>query len=250
MKKLYFGMIVILLFVAAQSTNAQEEKKQLWYCAEEVVHPEHINEYWKLSKELAELCKSEGTEYKFYAWTTGDFKYQYWHPINSLNDIEKHEKEWNEILEKFGDDKVERWLNTIKSTHSRTITEYSNLSIVPENPRVEADSVNYMEFQEYYIIPGKGEEFERIMKKAVDYFKSEGHNDVWRVASGGLGYDGPVYIGWTFDKNQSEFLKRDEEFSKKYADFFKEFNKDFVKILRTVEKNDSWYLRDLSYFGN
>ncbi len=250
MRKLYFGMIVILLFVAAQSTNAQEEKKQLWYCAEEVVHPEHINEYWELSKELAELCKSEGTEYKFYAWTTGDFKYQYWHPINSLNDIDKHEKEWDDILAKFGKDKAENWQKTIKSTHSRTITEYSSMSIMPENPRVEQDSVNYMEFQEFYIIPGKQKEFERIMTEAVNHLKSEGHNDTWRVASGDLGYDGPVYIGWSFDKNQSEFLKHDEIFSKKHEDFFKELNKEIIKTLRTVEKKDSWFLRDLSYYGN
>jgi len=250
MKKLYLGLIVILLFVAIHTTNAQDEKKQLWYCFEEVVHPEHINDYWELSKELAQLCKDEESKYEFYAWTTGDFKYQYWHPINSLNEIDALEAEWDRVLGKFGEEKLAKWQKTMKSNHSRTITEYSSLSIVPENPRVERDSVNYMEFQEFYIVPGKQKDFEKMMKKAVDHLRSEGHNDIWRVAKGGLGYDGPVYIGWSFDKNQTEYLKHDEEFSKKYAEFFKELNKEFVKILRTIEKKDSWYLRDLSYSKN
>lgn len=250
MKKLYIGIIIAVIFIAINTTNAQEKEKQLWYCFEEVVHPEHISEYWELSKELADLCKSEQTDFWFYAWTTGDFKYQYWHPINSLNDIDKIEEEWNKVLTNFGKNKVESWQKTIKSTHSRTITEYSALSIIPENPRVEQDSVNYMEFQEFYLKPGTQQEFKRIMKKAVDHLKSEGHNDVWRVASGDLGYDGPVFIGWSFDKSQTEYLKHDELFSKKHKEFFDELNKDFVKILRAIEKKDSWFLRDLSYFDN
>ncbi|WP_167618086.1 hypothetical protein [Maribellus sediminis] len=250
MKKLYLGFIVILLFIAINSANAQENEKQLWYCWEEVVHPTLINEYWELSKELSELCKSEGYSYAFYAWTSGNFKYQYWHPINSLSDIDKLEAEWDKIMAKFGAEKTEKWIKTIKSTNSRTITEISDLSFYPANPRVVMDSVNYMEFQEFYIIPGKGKEFEKMMKKAVAHIKSEGHSDSWHVASGGLGYNGPVYIGWAFDKNKKEYIINDEIFSKKYGDFFKEFNKDFVKILRSVERKEAWFARDLSYFGN
>lgn len=250
MKKLYLGIVVILLFLTINSANAQEKEKQLWYCWEEVVHPALINEYWELSKELTELCKSENYSYAFYAWTSGDFKYQYWHPINSLNDIDKLEAEWDEILKKFGSEKTEKWINTIKSTHSRTITEITNLSIYPEAPRVPMDSANYMEFQEFYIIPGKTGEFEKMIKKGVEYLSSKDHKDSWHLAAGGLGYDGPVYIGWTFDKNRKEFLLNDEINSKKYDDFFKEFNNDLVKLFRSYERKDAWFARDLSYFRN
>ncbi|WP_321375261.1 hypothetical protein [uncultured Draconibacterium sp.] len=250
MKRIGLGLIVILLVCTMHTTQAQENSKQLWYCWEEEVHPEHINEYWEYSKELAQLCKDENSKFEFHAWTTGDFKYQYWHPINSLADIDELENEWSKILEKFGEEKTEKWVKTIKSNYSKTITEYSALSLIPEVNRIPMDSVNYMGFQEFYVIPGKQQEFRQIMKKAVDYMKSEGHNDMWRVASGELGYNGPVYIGWSYGKNQVEYLQYDNEFSKKYEKFFEDLNKDFVKVLRTVKSYDSWYLRDLSYSKN
>ena len=80
--------------------------------------------------------------------------------------------------------------------------------------------------------------------------KLEGHNDTWRVASGELGYNEPVYIGWSYEKNQIEYLEYDEEFSEKDKDFFENFNKDFLEVLRTVKTHNSWDLRDLTYSKN
>ena len=156
MKLLQLGLLLlILVFVCTQHTTAQENEKQLWYCWEEVVHPQHIEAYFELGKELAELCKEEGAKYTFYAWSTGDFKYQYYHPIKSLNDIEDVGKEWDKILDKFGKEKTAQWLKTLKSNNSRIITEHSGLSIKPDNPRLTREDSKFMQFQEFYIaFPG------------------------------------------------------------------------------------------------
>lgn len=250
MKKFYIGFVVILFFVAINTSIAQEENKtQLWYCWEEVVHPEHVYEFFEANKEFAKICKEIDYASTYYAWTTGNFKYQFWHPINSLNDIEKIENDWKRVLEKYGKEKYAAYQKMIKSYHTRTATELAKLSLLPQNPRLPMDSINYMEFQEFYIVPGKEAEFARVMKKAVDYLKADGHNNPWRVARAELGYNGPMYIGWSVDKSKTDFMINDKKFGEKYGDYFKELNKEFLKTISSVKKGDSWFMRDISYIS-
>lgn len=249
MKKLYLGIVMILMFVVIQTSNAQENSTQLWYCWEEEVHPEHVYEFMEANKELAKICKEINYGSTYFAWTTGDFKYQFWHPIGSLSDIDKLESEWNRVVEKYGEEKYVAYQKLIKSYHTRTATEIMGLGFYPENPRVESDSVNYMQFQEFYVIPGKGKEFNKYMKEAVSYLKDNGHNDPWHVARGDLGYEGPVFIGWSFDKSKSSYTIQDEKFGKKYGEYFNEFNKKFVKTIRKIEPGEAWHIRDISYIS-
>ena len=62
MKKHYYAaflMAALLLFPALQ-LDAQEEKNEyLWYCWEETVTPDMLDEYLDLSKEVMLLFKEE-----------------------------------------------------------------------------------------------------------------------------------------------------------------------------------------------
>lgn len=249
MKKLFLGIVMILMFVLIQTSNAQENQTQLWYCWEEEVHPNHVYEFMEANKELAKICKEINYGSTYYAWTTGDFKYQFWHPINSLADIDKVEAEWKRVIERYGKEKDAAYQKMIKSYHSKTATEIMGLGHYPANPRVAGEDVKYMEFQEFYIVPGKEAEFGKLMKEAIAYLKENGYNDTWHVASGGLGYNGPVYIGWSVDSSKANYMANDEEFGKKYGEYFQEFNKKFVKTFRTAQRSDAWYLEDISYIS-
>ena len=247
MKRITQGLIVFLLLISFISVQAQDEKqKQLWYCWEETVHPEHIEAYFAANGELVQLCKDEGFDFYFYTWTTGDFKYQWWHPIESLGEIEKVEAAWDKIFEKYGKEKTAAFQKTLKSHYSKTITQRYDWGIHPENPRLIRDSVNYMEFQEFYVIPGKEAAFGKTMKKAVDYLISKGHNDTWNMARGELGYEGPVYIGWSFGKNKADFVEQDQKFGEEHSDFFKELNSEFLENVRTINRTEGWFIKNLS----
>ncbi len=247
MKKLYMGLAIILLLVAIQATNAQEKELQLWYCWEEEVHPERVYEYIEANKELARICKEINYGSTYFAWTSGDFKYQYWHPVNSLADIDKLEAEWKKVTEKYGKDNMENYKTMIVSYQTKTATEIMALGHYPENPRVSGDSIKYMEFQEFYIVPGKQKEFGNLMKEAVAYLKDHKYADTWHVAHAGFGYEGPMYMGWSFDSSKSNYIINDEKLSKEHGKYFQEFNKKFLKTLRTIKRGEAWYMKDISY---
>lgn len=250
MKKLIV-LLFPLIFALIQNVSAQEESsKQLWYCWEETVNPGMINEYIDMNKKLIEICKEEEFKFSFHAFTTGDLKYQWYHPINSLADIDAIEKEWDRIMEKFGNENAQAFQKTLMSTNSYTFSERHNLSFIPETPRMSMDSMKYMRLQEFYVIPGKGKEITDIIKEANEFLKSKKYNDAWYMATGEIGLEGPVFIGWSFGTSMEDYWNQDKLFNEKYGEDFKVFNERFIKCLKSVVNKDSWYLQDLSYINN
>lgn len=249
MKKFTFGLIVIVFLSSTFSVVAQNTK-QLWYCWEETVNPQMIEKYFELNKELVQLCKDGNYNYTFHAWTSGDLKYQFYHPINSLSDIDELEAGWMKIFSKLSAEKQDEYSKTVVSNHSFTFTEKYDLSYLPENPRFVMDSVKYMKIQEIHIIAGKEQEIEATVKDANKLLKSKNHNDAWHMATGGIGLEGPVYIGWSFGTSQLDYIETDNNFNEKFGEEFKELNKRFISCVRAFESRDSWLIRDLSYIAN
>lgn len=250
MKK-YVGLMIILVFVTILPGLAQEEKsEQLWYCWEEIVKPELVSDYFDLNKKLVEICKEENFKFTFHTFTSGDFKYRWYHPINSLGDIDEVEKEWDRIMEKFGSDNLATFQNTLLSHNSFTLTEKSELSFIPEEPRFSIDSIKYMRIQEFYVIPGREKEVEKVVHEANIFLKSKNYNDAWHMGIGEIGFNGPVFIGWSFATSMKDYLEQDEIFSEQFSDDFKEYNERFRNCLRQIVNKEAWYIRDLSFVNN
>ncbi|MGD9328697.1 MAG: hypothetical protein PVH48_06985 [Cyclobacteriaceae bacterium] len=247
MKKLTALFVVFVLFSIGFIVNAQEEEDQIFYCYEEIVSPDRLEDYWELAKEIVELCKENQFPYTFYAWTTGDFKYQLWTPIKTLDDIDKMNEAWVKLLEGWDQEKLNKFRKTKITNYSFTMNIKNELNYQPENSRLAEGEGKFVYWQEYYLFPGVEEEAEALAKEAVEILKSKNHDNGWNFGYGGLGYESPCMIVWIYGKDRHDYWEQDKKFNDMYPEVFKEINSKFIPLIRTKKSKDMWYLEELSY---
>ena len=246
-KTILIALIVLGLYIP--NINAQdEEKEELWYCWEETVKPEKIDEYLELSIEFIELCKQNEFPFAFFTWSAKPFTYELWTPISSFSDIEKINDAWDKIVEKLGAKKHAAFQNTKICNRRFTCTIRNELSYNPKNPDYARNEFNYAKWIEVYIKDGKQKEFE----EAVKWFNKErASNDYgsWVFyATGEFGYESPCYIVMIGNKNLLDFLQANKEINEKMNDEWKEYMNKIRPLMRKPSKNYDWYLLSgLSY---
>ena len=247
MKKLTALFVVLVLFSIGYVLQAQEDDDQIFYCYEEMVSPDHLDTYWELAKEIVDLCKEKQFPYTFYTWTTGDFKYQLWTPIKSLDDIDKMNETWTELLESWDQEKLSKFRKTKITNYSFTVNTKGELNYEPENSRIAEGEGNFVYWQEFYLFPGAEEEAEALVKEAVDILKSKNHDNAWYFGYGNLGYESPCMIAWVYGKDRHDYWEQDKKFNDMHEGVFKEINNKFIPLIRTKKSKDMWYLEELSY---
>ncbi len=247
MKRLTALFVVFVLFCFGYITNAQDEEDQLFYCYEEIVSPDRLETYWELAREIVDFCKENQFPYTFHTWTTGDFKYQLWSPIKTLDDIDKMNAAWVELLEKWDQEKSDTFRKTKITNYSFTMNVKNELNYQPENSRLGEGEAKFVYWQEFYLFPGVEEEAEALVKEAVEILKSKNHDNAWYFGYGGIGYESPCMIAWIWSKDRHDYWEHDKKFNDMYSETFKEINNKFIPLIRTKKTKDMWYLEELSY---
>ena len=246
MKKLTFIFIVISLFAISKNGIAQDKNEQLWYCWEETVKPEMINEYLELSNDFLELYKSENFPFAIYTWQKQPFRYELWTPINSLSDIDKITEASMKIAEKLGVEKYAAFKNTILHNKEYTLTMRNDLQCTPENPIYTNDEINFEFCISVYIKSGKQKEFEETL---IDFNKKRAKlGSPIFVATGGFGMEQPCYTIMMTGKDEETFLKLQNETAEILAKERDDYFNKIYKLMRKPSTNYNWYfLRNLSY---
>jgi len=239
--------IILFTGVFISSSEAQENNEQLWYCGEETVKPEYIDEYLKLSKEFIEVCKLEKFPFAFYTWTSKPFVYELWYPVSTLNDVAEIEKAWKKVTEKFGADKYAAFNNTKVKNRSYTMSIRNELQYTPKNPDYKRNELEFCRWIEYSLIPGKNREFEEAVKWMNGKRESAGAGHFVLYGTGGVGYETPVYVEMIGAKNHDDYVKQTGALGEKVAVSLKEYRSRIYPLTREMKEYDWWLLRDLSY---
>lgn len=242
-------LILLLVTIGSSFVNAQEEKnEQLWYCWEEEVIPEKLNEYNKLIKELFELGKQEKLPFSIFVWEPRPLVYQYWTPIGSLNDIEKLHSAWNKVIEKWGKEKYDAYNRTRTHFKRKTCTVLDYLQYAPKNPYYERTDGIYTQMVEMHLKFGKEEEMVDIIRwlnkrwEEIDYSASAFY------AIGEMGYDEPCFILMFFGLNKIEYIKKMDKMQEAMGDDWTDFLSKIRQLQRKPSKLIDWYyLKELSY---
>jgi hypothetical protein len=169
----------------------------------------------------------------FFTWTTGDFKYQLWTPMKSLDDIDKMNKAWLELLEGWDQEKLKKFRKTKINNYSFTMKTKNELNYTPENSRIAEGEGKFVYWQEFYLFPGVEEEAEALVKEAVEILKSKNHDNAWYFGYGELGYESPCMIAWIWSKDRHDYWEHDKKFNDMYPEAFKEINNKFTPLIRT-----------------
>jgi hypothetical protein len=248
MKKSTYLLSTILLLTFTAHLTAQENNDQLWYCWEETVKLEMIDQYRALSKELLELCKSENFPFPIYTWQASPFTYELWSPIESLADIKKIGEEWDKILVKLGADKQAAFNETKIHHREFTCTIKNDLQYTPANPDFGRNEFEYCLWIELFLKPGKQKEFEKAVKEFNKERAEKDYGSYVFYATGGFGYERPCYIVMISDKNEESFLKSQKKINEVMSDEIEAYMKKIYPLMRKPMINHDWYLlMDLSY---
>jgi len=248
MKK-FIALLTVLMLAGlfVQNAQAQEKEEVLWLMGEEVVKPEMIEQYYEVSAELVELCKTENFPYSFYVWVSQPFHYEISYPIEEMNDITKIEEAWDAIIEKYGADKFKRFEECIESQNDKVMVGLLNLSYVPEPPRLSEDEITYCYWQEVSVKKGSEKAVEDLFKKAVGIMKEKGIEIGIYMGKGKTGYEQPVYIAWYYGKDQIDYLEQEKKFGEMVGDDWKEINGEIVKHINGIRNVNYWWVKELSY---
>jgi|GEM_PF-1015327 len=248
MKKLTFIIIAFSLFAISANVTAQEKNEQLWYCWEETVKPEMIEQYLELSNDFLELYRSENFPFAIYTWQAQPFVYELWSPINSIADIEKISESSAKIVEKLGSEKYAAFNNTKLHNREYTCTIKNDLSYTPANPDHNYNELIYEQCRVLYIKPGKQKEYEDVQKRMNEVRKEKDYGCWVFIASGGFGYEEPCYIVMNANTNRENYGKAFTKFQEENQDKWNEFMKIIYPLLRKPPIVYDWYLlKDLSY---
>ena len=248
MKKITFLLITILFFEFTANVTAQEKNEQLWYCWEETVKPEMIDQYLELSNDFLELYKSENFPFAIYTWQAQPFVYELWTPINTLADIDKIAEASMKIVEKLGDEKYAAFNNTKLYNREYTCTIKNDISYNPKNPDYNFNELIYEQCRILFIKSGKQKEYEEA-QKWINKVREEKDYGCWLfTASGGFGYEEPCYIVMNANTNRENSMKALEKFQKENQDIWNKFVKKIQPLLRKPPVVYDWHLlKDLSY---
>ncbi|MEA3461382.1 MAG: hypothetical protein U9R49_05850 [Bacteroidota bacterium] len=234
-----------LLFVLG--TAAQDKKEALWLVGEEKVKPQMIDQYYEVSKELAELCKAENFPYSYYVWVTQPFHYSLWYHLEDMNDITKIEEAWDVIIEKFGAENFKRFQECIVSQNEKVMAVLLNLSYEPEPPRLSEEEVAYCYWQEVTVKKGSEKAVEDLFKKAFAIMEEKETELTTYIGKGKIGYDQPVYFAWYPCKDQMDYLEQEKKFEEMVGEDWKQINGEIVKHIKGIRNVNMWWTKDISY---
>jgi len=252
MKKHFYAVmfLAVMVLLPMLQLEAQDVKQneQLWFCWEETVKPEMIDEYLELSKEVMLLCKEENHPYPIYTWNQSPMVFEYWSPLNSLAEIDSISTAFEKIFKKLGEEKFEALNRNKLHNYSKTITILSELAYMPEDPELTDDERIYGRWIEIYLKTGKQKEFMEAVKWINEQRAAYGIQEYLGFSIGGIGYQSPSYQVY-YSHVSKEALNNyydstPEAYKKKFEEYLKKIRKLMIKP-PTI--SDYYLLWDLSY---
>ena len=253
MKKLFHAALFLAVMVLCPvfHLEAQEagQTDQLYYCWEETVKPEFIQDYLTFYRELIGICREVSYPFPIVTWEARHMVFQFWSPLNSLSEIGTIPGAWGGVIERFGMEKYQSLQNTILYKYAKTATVLSDLTYLPDDPNTFLEERDYCRWIEMYLKPGTDTDF----LEAMQWFnvqRSESQVQQYlNVARGDLGFEQPDYIVTYYDVSQEildlSFQVATEEFSKSYQEFLTRIRKLFRK---PPEVLNLYRINELTYF--
>ena len=251
-KILIVVVVGLLVNLFALNVYAQEEESQsqLFVIHEDVVKPSMVGKFEEARKGLlAKLKEHNMTSMSYRVAVTDDFHYMMISEIENMAALDKNP--WQELREKMGDEEsraMAKWNDeTYDMHHSYLVRLQHNLSYTPENAGENSEEMNFRHWSFYYINPDKAEEAKEIAKEWHTLFASKKIPTGYRIYTGGMGTEVPLYVVVQWAKNAAEFQAQDAKTNELLGEEGKELSQRTFAITRKFETKTGWMRPDLSY---
>jgi len=248
MRKLIITVLIIL-FAGITLLDGQEElSEQQWSCIAETVKPEKVDQYLELSLELIQLCKEENFPFAFHTWSYDPMEYELWSPLESLDDIEKMEEAWDNIVKKWGSEKYAAFNATKTKNYAKTCNVRWDMMFNPANPDYDPENADFGRWIEVYLKSGTGKQFEEAIQWISQ--KREAHDYGVRCiyAECGLGYETPSYLVMYTHESLLGLLESENSMDDTYKADYQEYLLTIRKLFaKPVKFYNIHYHPELSY---
>ena len=175
-------------------------------------------------------------------------EFELWSPLESLDDIKKIEKEWDKIIEKWGEEKYAAFNATKTKNYAKTCNVRWDLQFDPTLHDYDPENAHYGNWIEIYLKPGKEKEFEEALRWLSERRKEHQYKVRCNYAECGLGYETPSILVMYTHESQLGFLEYENGLSEAYnADFQEYLNRVRKLFAKPIKRYDIYYIPELSY---
>lgn len=253
-KILILVVVGLLVNLCGLNVYAQEEESQsqLFRIHEDVVKPSMVNKFEEARKGLlAKLMENNITSMSYRVAVTDDFHYMMVSEIENMAALDKNP--WQELREKMGDEEsraMAKWNDGTYDMHHTYLARLQhNLSYTPENAGENSEEMNFRHWSFYYINPDKAEEAREIAKEWHDLYtkKNIPSGYGYRIYTGGIGTEVPLYVVVQSAKNAADFEARNAKVNELLGEDAQELMQRTMAITRKFDTKTGLMRPDLSY---
>ena len=251
-KILILVVVGLLVNLCALNVYAQEEESQgqLFIIHEDVVKPSMVGKYEEATKSvIAKLKANNMTSISYRMAVTDDFHYHWVSEIENLAALD--ENPWQELEKKIGEDEMKAVWDGYDETedmhHTFLVRLRPDLSYTPENAGGDSEGMNFRHWDWYYIEPGKGAEARAIAKEWHDLYTKKNIPTGYRIYTGGLGAEVPLYVVIQSAKNAADFEARNAKVNELLGEDAQDLMQRTMAITRKFDTKTGWMRPDLSY---
>lgn len=215
MKTLKTTLLIAAMFLLLPNmTLAQESKNQAFYVHEDQVKPSMLQEYNKISKEFADICKKHNLQ--DVSWNvaeTNTGRYLNISPIENMADLDKNV--FAPLAEKMGEEafgKLFKRFNKCYDKHGDYITYLNTeLTYMPEGISTTTEGQNFRKWHFLYVAPENIQNLKGKLKEIKALYAKKGSKEYYRIYHNGFGNMGDYYVAVISAKDAEDYAKKSKE---------------------------------------
>jgi hypothetical protein len=252
-KKVSLGLVFFMFLgfcLVVSYARAQEPKSQLYIVWDVVVTPDKFMAYEAASVKMFQFFAKHEFPWGWNAYRTEDFHYYYLTPIENMAELDKFFEYVVKVRQKAGPEDMAMMEGAIGTYESETMGVFmlrSDLSYVPDNPRVATEDMKFFDYSYYYLRPGMEMEAEKLAADWQAFFKRKGINDGFNVFTSLIWSDLPVWVVTSGAKSEEDFYANQAKMAAGLGDDYMALAKRNMDGCRKYERRTGVFVPELSY---
>jgi hypothetical protein len=249
----FLGLFLVMISVGfiAQASSQDRQKSQILVLNEYKVKPDKVSQFESVMKSFVSEMEKDDCPYELIMHSTSHFTYySMWH-LDDYSMMDKFDAYWAGLSEKIGALTMDKYhkleFGAIDSFNIKLLKYRPGLSYNPDKPEVAEDEVNFVHWQFYYIDPAKRREWAVLQKRWLKLYQKKNISMPFRVYTGNIGYERPVWIYLRGAKSRTDYFNEAEKASALLGKAKDDLINESLPLMKRVEEKFCFYRRDLSY---
>jgi len=252
-KKVSLVLVAVFLLgfcLLVTHVRAQESKPQLYVVWDVIVYPDKFMEYEAGMVEAIKFYTKHDFPWGWAAYRTDDFHYYFLMPIENMAQIDKFFEYGKKMQQTAGSEYMamaEGMLGTYESETLGVVLMRTDISYIPENPRVASEDMTFFEYSYYYLKPGMEMEAEKLAADWHAYFKSQDIKNGFNIFTSIMWADQPLWVVTTGYQNKADYHAQAAKMAASAGEDYLALAKKTMDGCRMYERRTGVLIPEMSY---